>query len=158
MPDDGEWTCADSAGAVVCVGGERAAGVVAGPPDAAWICGPRRSPGAAPPPARRLEAASPAPLGPRVCVDLSPDVPDGDPSGRRCHVESGPPATRVCERATGAAVLGVACDAAHPCVDGATCAGGRCLPAARPAPSCWLDRDCPGGACRFGTCRAEAAP
>jgi hypothetical protein len=156
LPDEGEWTCADAAGAVVCVGGERAAGVVAAPPDPAWICGARR---ASEPPAtgERLAATSPAPLGPRVCVDLSPDVPDGDLARWRCHFESGPPAARVCEPAKGAAVLGVACDRQHPCVDGAACVGARCLPAAGPAPSCWLDGDCPGGACRFGTCRPEAA-
>lgn len=161
LPDEGEWTCADAAGAVVCVGGERAAGVVAGPPDAAWICGARRGSDAGAPAqtgfVQRLAQASPAPLGARVCVDLSPDVPDGELSRWRCHFESGPPAARVCERATGAAVLGVTCDRQRPCVDGAACVDGRCLPAARPAPSCWLDQDCPGGACRFGTCRAEAA-
>jgi hypothetical protein len=159
LPDDGEWTCADAAGAVVCVGGERAAGVVAGPPDAAWICGARRGADARAPGGfvRRLAAASPAPLGARVCVDLSPDVPDGDLSRWRCHFENGPPAARVCQEARGAAVLSVACDRQHPCVDGAACVEGRCLPAARPAPSCWLDGDCAGGACRFGTCRAEAA-
>src|SRR5205823_3702783 len=38
-PDDGEWLCADSAGATVCVGGERAAGVAPAPADPGWFCG-----------------------------------------------------------------------------------------------------------------------
>lgn len=148
-PDAGEWTCADSAGAVVCAGGEPAAGVVAGPPDAAWICGARR--GAGP---HDL-------LGPRVCVDLAPDFPDGEATRWRCRSLVGPAAGRVCERASDVPSLGARCDRARPCVDGALCVAQGdvdvCVPA-RPAPSCWLDADCPGSACRFGTCRAEATP
>jgi hypothetical protein len=143
---------------MVCVGGERASGVVAGPPDAGWICGPRRGEGGGAAGDVVLPSAAAPALGPRVCVDFSPDFPDGEMAGWRCHVESGPPVTRVCERAPGAPVLATTCERAHPCVDGATCVGGRCLPAVRPAPSCWLDGDCRGGACRFGTCRAEATP
>lgn len=138
-PDDGEWTCVDTAGAEVCESAGRAAGVVAAPPDPAWICGARRG-GTT-----------------RICVDFSPDVPDGELAGWRCHAENGPAPVRVCERGPSPGALGVACDGGRPCVDGALCASGRCVPA-RPAPSCWLDDDCPGGACRFGTCREEPAP
>ena len=46
-PDDGEWTCVETAGAEVCLGGERAAGVAAAPVDPAWLCGARRGPAAA---------------------------------------------------------------------------------------------------------------
>jgi hypothetical protein len=42
LPDDGEWTCIDDGGAVVCAGGEPAAGVAGKGADAAWICGERR--------------------------------------------------------------------------------------------------------------------
>ena len=139
-PDDGEWTCVDTAGAVVCLGGERAAGVAVAPRDPAWICGARRGvPGA------------------RLCVDLSPDVPDGDAAAWRCRAVNGPAPSRVCERGATAGSLGVPCDHARPCVDGAVCVADHCAPA-RPAPSCWLDGDCAGGVCRFGTCRDEATP
>jgi hypothetical protein len=144
-PDDGEWTCADGGAAVVCVGGGRAAGVVAGPVDPAWVCGARRGP-------RANEV-----LGPRVCVDFAPDFPDGDGTRWRCRTSEGEGNARVCERANDPGVLGGTCDRARPCLDGASCTDGRCVPA-RPVPSCWLDDDCPGGACRFGTCREEARP
>jgi hypothetical protein len=151
LPDDGEWTCVDSAGAVVCVGGAAPAGVVAGPPEVGWICGERR--GA---PARDEGGA-------RVCVDFSPDFPDGQAAAWRCRIENGASPVRVCERAASLELarrgpaLGDACDRSRPCVDGATCVSARCVPA-RPAPTCTLDADCSTGACRFGTCRAEAAP
>jgi hypothetical protein len=148
-PDDGEWTCVDTAGAEVCLFEGAVAGVTLAPADPAWLCGPRRTVAA------RLPAQG-IPAG-RVCVDLSPDFPDGDAAGWRCRAENGPAPARVCERGAAAGSLGAACDRARPCVDGALCASGRCVPA-RPAPSCWLDDDCPNGACRFGTCRAEAAP
>ncbi len=73
QPDDGEWSCADSGGATVCRGGERAAGVAAAPADPAWLCGTLRA------------GAATLPLGRRVCVDLSPDFPDGEMSGWRCR-------------------------------------------------------------------------
>jgi hypothetical protein len=145
-PDDGEWTCVDTAGAEVCLSLAPAAGVAAAPPDPAWICGPRRG-----------AKAGAAEASARVCVDLAPDVPDGDGAGWRCRAVDGPPPARICERGPSSGAVGVACDRARPCVDGAVCASGRCVPA-RPAPSCWLDDDCPGGACRFGTCFDEAAP
>jgi hypothetical protein len=153
-PDDGEWTCVDSAGAEVCLEVARAAGVAAAPADPAWICGARRAPRASSPATARREQEK---KSERVCVDLSPDVPDGDLGAWRCRADNGAAPTRVCERGSSDGALGVACDRARPCVDGALCAGGRCVPA-RPAPSCWLDDDCPSGACRFGTCRDEAAP
>jgi hypothetical protein len=150
-PDDGEWTCVDAAGAEVCESAGRAAGVAPAPGDAAWICGARRAA------ARGDGVAANDADGPRVCVDFSPDLPDGDIAAWRCRAVNGPAPVRVCERGAGPGALGVACDRARPCVDGSLCAAGRCVPA-RPAPSCWLDDDCPGGACRFGTCREEAGP
>jgi hypothetical protein len=140
MPDDGEWQCADSAGATVCTGGERAAGVAAAAADARWFCGARL--GSAP--------------GTRVCVDLSPDFPDGRATGWRCRTLVDGPARRVCARDPEAHTLGDRCDPARPCVDGSRCAGGRCVPE-RPAPACWLESDCPGGRCRFGSCLGGGA-
>ncbi|HEY7374765.1 MAG TPA: hypothetical protein VIF57_21550 [Polyangia bacterium] len=140
MPDDGEWQCADSAGATVCLGGERAAGVAAAPADAGWFCGARRG----------------GPPGARVCVDLSPDFPDGHGRGWRCRTLYDGPTRRVCDRAPDAHALADPCDPAHPCVDGSRCADGRCVPD-RPAPACWLDGDCPGGRCRFGSCLGGGA-
>ena len=135
MPDDGEWQCSDSAGATVCMGGERAAGVARSAAEPAWFCGVRRG----------------AAAGARVCVDLSPDFPDGRAPGWRCRtVYDGPP-RRVCDRDPAAHTLAETCDRAHPCVDGSRCAEGWCVPE-RPAPACWLDTDCPGGRCRFGSC------
>jgi hypothetical protein len=155
-PDDGEWTCVDTAGAEVCESAGRAAGVVPAPDDPAWICGPRR--GAA---TRVHDQIGRLGRGvapdTRICVDLSPDFPDGDIAAWRCRAENGASPARVCERGAAPGALGVVCDGARPCVDGALCASGRCVPA-RPAPSCWIDDDCPGGACRFGTCREEPGP
>lgn len=140
-PDDGEWTCVETAGATLCLGSAPPAGVVAGPPDAAWICGARRGPRAA--------------KGERVCVDLSPDFPDAAMGAWTCRADNGAAPTRVCDRGARTGSLDVPCDRARPCVDGAACVSGRCAPT-RPAPSCWLDEDCVGGACRFGSCRGAA--
>ena len=138
MPDDGEWQCTDSAGATLCMGGERAAGVAAGPTDAGWFCGARR--GGDP--------------GSRLCVDLSPDFPDGRARGWRCRTLYDGPPRRVCDRDPGAHTLAAPCDAHQPCVDGSRCADGWCVPE-RPAPACWLQTDCPGGRCRFGSCLGQ---
>jgi hypothetical protein len=146
-PDDGEWTCVDSAGAEICLGGGRAAGVAPAPADPAWLCRARRGP-----PGRGAEP------GARVCVDLSPDFPDGDMAAWRCRAVNGPAPQRVCERGASPGSLGMPCRRESPCVDGARCAATNVCVPARPAPSCWLDDDCPGGACRFGTCRDEAPP
>jgi hypothetical protein len=143
MPDDGEWTCADRAGATLCVGGERAAGVAAAPPDPRWTCGARR-------------AGALDPLGPRVCLDLAPDFPDGKMAGWRCHTVHDPPVRRVCARDPTVHTLADGCDPARPCVDGSRCEAGRCVRAAGP-PDCWLDGDCPGRRCRLGSC-AEPRP
>jgi hypothetical protein len=143
MPDDGDWTCADSAGVTVCVGGERAAGVAPAPGDPAWTCGPRRGT-----PADRL--------GARICVDPAPDFPDGKPTGWRCSTLYDAPLRRVCDRDPGAWMLGSACAPDRPCAEGSRCLAGRCAPPDGP-PDCWLDTDCPSGRCRFGHC-VEARP
>jgi hypothetical protein len=139
MPDDGEWACADSGGPVVCVGGERAAGVAAAPPDPAWRCGARAG-------------ANADGLGRRICVDLAPDFPDGRMAGWRCSTLHDGPLRRVCDRDPAVHTLADACDDRRPCLDGAWCAEGRCRPERR-QPDCWLDRDCGTGLrCRFGSC------
>jgi len=137
QPDEGEWTCSDDAGVAVCIGSERASGVSSGRPDPGWICGERRG-------ARDR-------LGARVCVDLSPDFPEGRASGLRCRWSYDHGAARVCERDPLAHAVGDACDATRPCVLGAACVAARCVPPL-PRPSCALDADCGGGACRFGSC------
>jgi hypothetical protein len=139
LPDDGEWQCMEQAGAVVCLGGGRAAGVAPGGDSLGYDCGPRSVKG--------------APTGERVCVDLSPDLPEGRVT---CRFEADGGLLRICEPSSGAHVLGDACDAARPCVDGAVCITGRCAPR-RPAPSCWLAGDCVKGSCRFGSCVEDAS-
>jgi hypothetical protein len=137
QPDEGEWTCSDDDGIAVCVGGQPAAGVSSAGTDPGWICGDRRG--------------APDRLGRRVCVDLSPDFPDGHASGFRCHWSYDRGAARVCTRDVLAHVVGDPCDGSRPCVAGALCVAGRCLPP-MPRPSCALDADCEGGACCFGSC------
>lgn len=142
LPDDGEWQCADSGSATVCKGGERAAGVAPAPPERGWRCG------------RRVETRDEVGKGERICVDLSPDFPDGTMTGWRCRYENEPPLRRICARDPGRPSLTAPCDPQHPCLDGSVCVSGVCLPSA-PHPDCWLDEDCAGGRCRFGSC-AEA--
>lgn len=135
MPDDGEWECIDMAGAVMCRRGVEPAGVVVGPPDPGWWCGPRAG-------------AEPAE---RVCVDYAPDVPDSTRAWR-CRYQHDRGGRRVCRAARAPAPLGVSCGASARCPPQLTCAGGRCLPP-RPAVRCWFDDDCDRGhACQLGTC------
>jgi hypothetical protein len=143
-PDDGAWECADIAGVVFCRGGEPAAGVVAGPVDPAFFCGP-------------LRGAADDKM--RVCVDLTADRPPGAIDGWACRFEyAHGEALRVCTRSD-APVVGGRCDVATEdaarasCPRGAECVRGRCLPARPPAPECWLDSDCGAGrACQFAAC------
>jgi hypothetical protein len=136
MPDAGEWQCMDSAGATICRGGAPAAGVAPSAADPRWFCGVRRG-GEEP--------------GTRICVDLSPDFPDGRARGWRCRTLYDGPPRRACDRDADAHTLAETCDARHPCVDGSRCAEGWCVPE-RPAPACWREQDCSGDRCRFGSC------
>jgi hypothetical protein len=140
MPDDGEWECASIAGAVVCRGGQAPAAVPKGASDAGFFCGDRRT------------RASPAKE--RICVDFSPDFPDGKPEKTRCSFDAEHGITRVCEPDPSEHALGDACDRTQPCIDGARCVAGRCVPV-RPEPSCWIPADCDHGTCRFGTCTED---
>lgn len=137
LPDDGEWECQDSAGALVCRGGERPSGVAPGGHPEGFFCG--------------AHVRSGKDTGERICVDLSPDRP-AESDKYTCHFEG---ATRVCQKAPFPHALGDVCDRAHPCVDGARCATGLCVPIA-PRPSCWVDPDCDQQVCRFGTCTGDA--
>lgn len=136
-PDDGEWDCVDIAGIVYCLSRVPAAGIASGPIGRGWLCGER----------------SGSNSGERVCVDLDPDVPD--PKGAfQCEFEyPHGRAARVC-RPTNRPRAGAACSANTECSEGMRCSSGRCLPPA-PYPTCWFDKDCGTGACRWGTC-AEA--
>jgi hypothetical protein len=144
-PDAGEWECVDVAGAVFCRGGEPPAGAPPGAPDAGFICAARVVKGT---PARE-----------RVCVDWSPDFPDGIGTGYRCRFEEASVgqagAVRVCEKDAAAHLVGDTCDRAHPCIGGLSCAAARCVPP-QPTPSCWVDGDCDQRVCRFGTCTAAS--
>lgn len=132
MPDDGEWECADLDGVVVCRGWAEAAGVVPGKADPAWFCGPRSG------------FASE-----RICVDLAPDRPAGEPWSCRFQFEADAPG-RACARG-GEGPLGRACGAG--CPFGSVCSEDRCLPL-EPRPSCWIDKDCAEGQkCAHGSCR-----
>jgi|SRR5580704_846848 hypothetical protein len=137
QPDEGEWTCSDDAGVAVCVGSERAAGVSSAGIDPGWICGER-------PPKRDR-------LGPHVCVDFSPDFPEGLASGFRCRWSYEHGASRICVRDSQAHVVGDGCDGTRPCVLGALCVDSRCVPP-KPWPSCAFDTDCEAGRCGFGSC------
>jgi hypothetical protein len=152
LPDDGEWLCADSAGAVVCAGGEPAAGVAPARADAGWFCGTRSGTRPVASTGTRTQPTAAAPIaGPRVCVDLDPDFPDGSAKPWRCRYSYEHGVQRICERQGAEAKIGDACDAERPCVDGSHCSAGRCI-VARPGPDCWLDTDCKSSACRFGSC------
>jgi hypothetical protein len=140
-PDTREVSCSEIAGVVRClVEGDAASAVVGSERAPGWFCGPRRGP------TERGE----------ICVDFSADYPDGDPLAWDCHYEAEPALRRVCKKAQSFARVLAACHASAPCVDGAVCVAGRCLPRA-PEIGCYVDGDCDAGPCRFGTC-LEAAP
>jgi hypothetical protein len=154
LPDDGEWTCAEMAGAVLCVGGDGPAGTPPGPRDAGFLCGKRRP---TPGPSRFDARAGAAGLGQgaTVCLDLSPDFPDSSPRGWVCRYEHEHGMRRICERRETQGALGAACSSSAPCIDGLLCAAGRCVPR-RPEPSCWLDADCASASCRLASCVQES--
>ena len=148
VPDDREWSCADLSGAAVCVGGDEPAGVLPATAEPGWLCGAR------PEDARPI--GRDGGVGRALCVDLSADFPDGKPTGWKCRYEYEGGARRICEKGDDVHVLGDRCARDAPCIDGARCVAGKCVPD-RPSPSCWLDADCESGACRFGTC-LEGSP
>ena len=148
LPDAGEWECADIAGAVFCRGGEPPAGAPPGASDPGFIA------------ASRVVKSKASPE--RLAVDWSPDFPEGQARGYRCHFESTRGMVRVCEKDPSAHSIGDACDRAHPCIEGLVCADTRCVPP-HATPTCWLDADCDRGGdqsdqqvCRFGACTTRS--
>jgi hypothetical protein len=126
----------DAAGAALCraISGPAGVSPVSSDDRAPWHCGPR--------------GGHEAEL---VCVDLSPDVPDGDALAWRCEYDLRRGIRRTCAREEGPR-LGAACDGDGACPEGALCVARRCVPPSL-SPSCWLDADCGAGrACRFGSC------
>jgi hypothetical protein len=134
VPDVNEWSCADAQGAALCLETARVAGVVPGAVTPGFLCGERRVRG--------------KPTGERLCLDWSPDFPNGKAGAFSCHYEGEPSLQRICVERPNAA-LGVRCESS--CDRGLRCTAGRCLPAS-PKLECWLDTDCQSGQCRFGTC------
>jgi hypothetical protein len=138
LPNDGEWECADLAGAVLCRGGSEPAGVTHANVDPGWLCGARRH----------------GKNGERVCLDLDPDFPEKT-ALRSCHFEfDGARMRRICE-ASDRPLLGDACTHPDLCPAGSDCNAGVCIPP-RPRPNCWGDADCELGQCRFGSCSVGA--
>lgn len=119
LPDTGEWRCAERDHVVWCAGGEPAAGVVSGPPDPKFRCGPRWG--------QTQE---------RVCVDQHPDYPNGAAGDYACRFEQERGVARICSRSESAPL--------------------RPLRDERALAACWLDRDCPSGACDRGSCACHA--
>lgn len=142
QPDDGQWQCSDDSGVTVCVGGEPAAGTPRAPGAPGWVCG-NRGPHTRKPPYAR------------VCVDLSPDFPGGSAHQLLCRWRYETALVRECKRAPVVPALADRCSAEAPCVSGASCVNGRCLPP-KPIADCAIDADCERGSCRFGSCREGA--
>jgi hypothetical protein len=121
LPDDGEWRCAEREGVAWCAGGEPPAGVVHAPAERGFLCG-----------TRHVQQGGRAE---RVCVDESPDYPDGGRGRFRCRF--------VHDRGI-----------QRECVEGAA----ELRPvASRALPDCWLDADCGTASCDRGRC-ARGAP
>jgi hypothetical protein len=134
LPDTGEWRCADRDGVVWCAGGEPAAGVVSGPPDPRFRCGPRWGKAA-------LE---------RVCLDEQPDLPAVAGAGYRCRFEQEQGVTRVCQVAANwAKPRALPNGSLAACWLDADCPSGMCD---RGACGCRTDRDCERGTCRDEHC------
>lgn len=152
LPGDGEWECIEADGVTQCHATAKPSGVVPGADDLGWTCGRRTIAPGAPD-----EAGKPLPAGgENVCVDFSPDRPDGDVLGWKCLLQFFPYASvaaQVCTRSK-TPMVGDACT--DTCPKDASCVAGRCVPP-KPSPTCWLDGDCGAGKhCRWGTC--EDAP
>lgn len=130
LPDHDVWECRDDDGIAICRRRARAAGTSEASTHPAWVCAPRRG--------------EPDEL---LCVDGSPDVPDGE--GWRCFYAHEAGERRRCQRDREASTVGGACG--RGCPDGARCVAGRCVPSSL-EPECWLDEDCDDARCRFARC------
>lgn len=135
LPDTGEWRCAERGGVVWCAGGEAAAGVVAGPPDAAFRCGTRWGQG----------------THERVCIDLHPDYADT----HTCAFEQEQGISRVCRAADGSrAGPALPARALPACWLDRDCPSEHCE---RGACACRGSGDCSSGSCQAGFC-VEVGP
>jgi hypothetical protein len=135
LPDTGEWRCAERDRVVWCAGGEPAAGVVAGPPDPAFRCGPRW--GNQPPE--------------RVCIDEHPDYSDA----YACAFEQERGVARVCRpSASNAELARLPAHALPACWLDRDCPAQRCE---RGVCGCSAASDCLAGRCEHGLC-VEARP
>lgn len=133
LPDTGEWLCADSHGVVWCAGGDGAAGVVAGPADPGYRCGPRWGTG----------------FGQRVCIDRQPDCP-AEAGDYSCRFEQERGVSRVCRlepQAPGSKPL--AAGALPACFVDQDCPSKRCD---RGSCRCASNADCTLGSCSDGSC------
>ena len=139
LPDTGEWRCAERGRVVWCAGGEAAAGIVSGPPDRRYRCGPRWG----------------SQDGERVCIDEHPDYPGpsgspgGDGKSQQCKFEQEQSLARVCE--PGAPYDGPAlpAHALAACWLDRDCPSGHCE---RGACGCSSAADCTLGSCTGGVC------
>lgn len=138
LPDTGEWRCADLGHVVWCAGGEPAAGVVSGPPDARFRCGPRWG-------ANQAE---------RVCIDRHPDYPDNQRDTFKCSFEQERGVARVCQSGEAWPGAELAASAVPACWLDRDCASGGCD---RGACRCAAAGDCQTGRCVSGVC-VEATP
>lgn len=140
LPSDGEWECRDELGALVCLGGVPAAGVVEGPRDPAFAC---------------ATLAHPSGGRDQVCVALTSALPNGDLRGWRCVMAHEHGERRRCVLDEAAPPLLSDC-ATRPCEVPLVCAdvggGRRCVPPERTERACWIDADCEAGVCVLGRC------
>lgn len=130
FPDDGVWECGDRSGVSHCRRGYKPSGAVMGPPDPGWICNEDTD-------------------GHSICLDFSPDTPNGEVEGWECHFQHGDSVQRLCRRNSVLPTVGTRCKSGCPL--GALCIEEICVPK-KPSPDCWLNADCEGGSCLFGTC------
>lgn len=137
VPDAHEWSCADALGAQLCLREARASGLLETQTLPGFVCGERSIQGQR--------------TGQALCIDFSPDFPDGHAEHWDCRYEGAPSLGRICTRKRTRG-LGAACDGERRCPSGAVCARGHCVPGP-PKLSCWLDSDCASRRCLLGTCR-----
>lgn len=138
LPDTGEWRCAEQGRVVWCAGGEAAAGVVSGPPDPGYRCGPRWGS-----------------IGERVCIDEHPDYPgpSGSPRGdgtlQSCKFEQERGIARECELVGPYDGPALPAHALPACWLDRDCPSGHCE---RGACACSANKDCAAGSCAGGVC------
>jgi hypothetical protein len=137
LPDTGEWRCAEFGHVVWCAGGEPAAGVVRGPSDPGYRCGPRWGSG-----------------NERVCIDQRPDYPESQSETFQCSFEQERGIARVCRTAHASPHADLAARALPACWLDRDCPSGGCD---RGACRCSGPAECRAGRCEAGLC-VEAKP